>query len=72
MFIPTLFLKKQRGYCNRLRPPPPPPVRYTIFSNQIWRISYSHELGATQQNNFGPRSLGLWVGVQWSNIIKLQ
>ena len=32
IFIPTLFLKKRRGYCNRLRPSVRPSVRYAISS----------------------------------------
>ena len=51
--IPRLFLKKRRGYCNRLNPSVRPSVcplcylllnRWTKF-NQIWCVSYSHEWG---------------------------
>ena len=50
-FYPHAFLKKRRGYCNRLRPSVRPsvrPSRYLLLnhwtkSNQIWCVSCSHE-----------------------------
>ena len=54
---PHAFLKKRRGYCNRLRPSIRPSVcrlcyillnHWTKF-NQIWCVSYSHEWGVQKQ-----------------------
>ena len=44
---PYTFLKKRRGYCNRLRPSVRP-SRYLLLNhwtkfNQIWCVSCSHE-----------------------------
>ena len=55
---PHAFLKKRRGYCNRLRP-----VCYLLLNrwtkfNQIWCVSYSHAWGVQQQIFLWPRPLG--------------
>ena len=80
--IPTLFLKKRRGYCSRLRPSGRPsvcPSRYLLLnhwtkSNQIWCVSCSHKWGA-QRRIFLTRPLGPWGGAKGQisiNIIKFQ
>ena len=73
VFIPMLFLKRS-GYCNRLRPSVRQSVRpsvrplcylllnhWTIF-NQIWCVSYSHELCEQQQFFLAPPSRDLGRG----------
>ena len=37
--------------------------------NQIWCVSYLHELGAQHKKKFWPRPLGPWGGVKRSSII---
>ena len=59
---PRAFLKKQRGYCNRLRPSVCP-LCYLLLNNwtkfnQIWCVSYSHEWGVQRQTFFGPAPWG--------------
>ena len=79
IYYPHAFLKKRRGYCNRLRPsvcPSVRPSRYILLnhwtkSNQIWCVSCSHEWGA-QRHIFWARPLGPWGGAKRSNIIKFQ
>ena len=68
-YYPDAFLKKRRGYCNRLRP-----SRYLLLnhwkkSNQIWCVSCSHEWGMQRHIFFWPRPLGRG---KRSNIIKFQ
>ena len=80
VFYPHAFLKKRRGYCNRLRPSVCPsvcPLCYLLLNhwtkfNQIWRVSYSHEWGMQRQTSFWPRPLGPWGGAKRLNIIKFQ
>ena len=58
IFITTLFLKKGRRYCNRLRPS----VRrlcYLLLNhwtkfNQIWCVSYWHKWGMQPQTFLAP------------------
>ena len=72
-FYPHAFLKKRRGYCNRLCPS----VRLLCYLhlnhwtkfNQIWCVSYWHEWGVQCQTFFWPRPLGPWGGAKRSNII---
>ena len=79
-FYPHAFLKKRRGYCNRLRPSVHPsvcPLCYLLLKhwtkfNQIWCVCYWHEWGVQGQTFFWPRPLGPWGGVKRSNIIKFQ
>ena len=71
---PHAFLKKRRGYCNRLRPSVRP-SRYLLLnhwtkSNQIWCVCCSHEWGVQRHIFFWPRPLGPWGGAKRSNIIK--
>ena len=40
--------------------------------NQIWCVSYLHELHMQHHNFLGPRLLGPWGGAKRSNIIKSQ
>ena len=75
---PHAFLKKRRGYCNRLRPSVRPsvrPSRYLLLnhwtkSNQIWCVCCSHEWGVQRHIFFGPAPFGPWGGAKRSNIIK--
>ena len=75
---PHAFLKKRRGYCNRLRPSVRPsvcPSRYLLLNrwtkfNQIWCVSCSHGKGVQRHIFFWPRPLGPWGGAKRSNIIK--
>ena len=83
---PHAFLKKRRGYCNRLRPSVRPsvcpsvrpsvrPSRYLLLNhwtkyNQIWCVCCSHEWGVQRHIFFWPRPLGPWGGAKRSNIIK--
>ena len=77
---PHAYLKKRRGYCNRLRPSVRPsvrPSRYLLLnhwtkSNQIWCVGCSHEWGVQRHIFFWPRPLGPWGGAKRSNIIKTQ
>ena len=77
---PHAFLKKRRGYCNRLGPSVCPsvcPLCYLLLNhwtkfNQIWCVSYWHKWGVQRQYFFWPRPLGPWGGVRRSNIIKFQ
>ena len=65
-YYPHAFLKKGRGYCNRLRPSVCPsvcPSRYLLLnhwtkSNQIWCVCCSHEWGMQRHFFFWPRPLG--------------
>ena len=55
---PHAFLKKRRGYCNRLRPSVCP-LCYLLLNhwtkyNQIWCVSYWHEWGVQRQTFFCP------------------
>ena len=50
------------------------PLYYLLLNhwtkfNQIWCVSYSHELGAQHKKFFWTRPLGPWGGVKRSNII---
>ena len=79
---PHAFLKKRRGYCNRLRPSvrlsvrlSVRPSRYLLLNhwtkyNQIWCVCCSHEWGVQRHIFFWPRPLGPWGGAKRSNIIK--
>ena len=74
IIIPTLFLKKRRGYCDCLRPsvrlsvcpsvrPSVCPSRYLLLnhwtkSNQIWCVCCSHEWGVQRHIFFGPAPWG--------------
>ena len=65
-FYPHAFLKKRRGYCNRLRPSVCP-LCYLLLNhwtkfNQIWCVSYWHEWGVQRQTFFGPAPWGPWEG----------
>ena len=72
---PHAFLKKCRGYCNRLRP-----SRYLLLnlwtkSNQIWCVCCSHELGVQRHIFMDPGPWGPREGQKGqilSNIIKFQ
>ena len=73
-YYPHAFLKKRRGYCNRLRPsvrlsvrlsvrPSVCPSRYLLLNrwtklNQIWCVSCSHGKGVQRHNFFGPTPWG--------------
>ena len=77
-FYPHAFLKKRRGYCNRLRPSVRP-SRYLLLnhwtkSNQIWCVYCSHEWGVQRHIFFGPAPWGPGEGPkgQIYNIIKFQ
>ena len=56
-FYPHTFLKKLRGYCNRLPPSvhlSVHPLCYLLLNcwtkfNQIWCVSYSHKWGVQRQ-----------------------
>ena len=84
---PHAFLKKRRGYCNRLRPsvcpsvcPSVRPSRYLLLnhwtkSNQIWCVSWSHEWGVQRHIFFGPAPWGPGEGPKGQislNTIKFQ
>ena len=80
---PHAFLKKRRGYCNRLRPsvcPSVRPSRYLLLnhwtkSNQIWCVSCSHVWGVQRHIFFGPAPWGPGEGPKGHislNIIKFQ
>ena len=58
MLSPRFFLKKRRGYCNRLRPSVCP-LCYLLLNhwtkfNEIWCVSYTHEWGVQQQIFLAP------------------
>ena len=67
---PQAFLKKQRGYCNGLRPSVCPsvcPLCYLLLNhwtkfNQIWCVSYSHEWGGQWQFVLAPPPWALGKG----------
>ena len=84
---PHAFLKKRRGYCNRLRPSVRPsvcpsvrPSRYLLLnhwtkSNKIWCVCCSHEWGVQRHIFFGPAPWGPGEGPKGQislNIIKFQ
>ena len=82
-YYPHAFLKKRRGYCNRLRPSICPSVclsRYLLLNrwtkfNQIWCASCSHGKGVQQHYFFGPAPWGPEEGPKGQiliNIIKFQ
>ena len=61
-YYPHAFLKKRKWYCNRLHPSVHPSCylllnHWTKF-NQIWCVSYWHELGVQRQTFFGPAPWG--------------
>ena len=69
------FLKKRRGYCNRLRPSVCPLCylllnRWTKF-NQIWCVSYSHKWGVQQQIFFAPPPGALGRGQKVKYLISI-
>ena len=73
LLSPT-FLKKQRGYCNGLRPSIGlsvmlSPAKLFDEIQQIWCVGYSHEWDVQRQTFFWPRPQGPWGGVKRSNII---
>ena len=85
--IHTLFLKKRRGYFNRLRlsvrlsvRPSVCPSRYLLLNrwrkfNQIWCVSCSHGKGVQRHIFLGPAPWGPWEGPKGQillNIIKFQ
>ena len=51
---PHAFLKKRRGYCNRLRPSRYLLLNHWTKSNQIWCVSSSHEWGVQRHIFFAP------------------
>ena len=53
-FYPHAFLKKRRGYCNRVRPLCYLLLNHWTKSNQIWFVSCSHEWGVQRHNFFCP------------------
>ena len=80
---PHAFLKKRRGYCNRLGPSVCPsvcPSRYLLLNrwtkfNQIWCVSCSHGKGVQQHIFFGPAPWGPGEGPKGQillNIIRFQ
>ena len=82
-YYPHAFLKKRRGYCNRLRPSVRPsvcPSRYLLLnhwakSNQIWCVRCSHEWGMQRLIFFGPAPWGPGEGPKGQislNTIKFQ
>ena len=72
IIIPTLFLKKRWGYCNRF-PPSVRPSRYLLLNQltksfQIWCVSCSHIWG-TQRHKFlapPPGALGRGQKVKYN------
>ena len=61
-FYPHAFLKKRRGYCNRVRLSVHP-LCYRLLNhrtkfNQTWCVSYWHEWGVQRQTFFGPAPWG--------------
>ena len=58
IYYPHAFLKKRRGYCNRLRPSVCLLcyllLNYWTKFNQIWCATYSHEWGVQQLIFFAP------------------
>ena len=78
-YYPHAFLKKRRGYCNRLHPSVCP-SRYLLLnhwtkSNQIWCLCCSHKWGVQRHIFFGPAPWGPGEGPKGQillNIIKFQ
>ena len=74
-YYPHAFLKKRRGYCNRLRPSvrpsitlsPPKPLE-EIQPNLVCELLIW--MGCATAYFFWPRPLGPWGGAKSSNIIK--
>ena len=77
---PHAFLKKSRGYCNRLCmyvcfvcPPRYLLLNHWTKSNQILCVSCSHEWAAQRHIFFFvPSPLGIWGGAKRSDIFKFQ
>ena len=64
------FLKKRRGYCNRLRPSHNLLLNHWTKFNQIWCVRCSDEKGAQRHFFFGPPlgALGRGQKVKYNQI----
>ena len=80
LYYPHAFLKKRRGYCNRLSSSVCPcvhPSRYLLLnhwtkSNQIWCVNCSHEWGVQRHIFLAPPPGEGPKGQISLNIIKFQ